>query len=306
MIAAPLIFVVDDDAGTLEVIGDYLRRGLPEARVEILASGAELMAHPMVEAADLFIVDIRLGDMDGRELVAQLPAACHYTPVLFISGHTMDDGEGFDRVQQLYVYDFISKPFHYLPLINRVGLLLRFKARQAGLLDERSDAEQGLVALFDIAPFLAVVLTEGLQIKYCNMQLAEFLGHPPAELIGRSWAEFLPLNQAELVATVHRRIMDPDDHEAVAYREHENLINRGDGRTHLVRWFNTPFEGPQSERLTLSIGVPLSYRYSRDKKQFRAYWLREVLSHKSLIRTLRARLEEDDRQPPAAACEVIE
>jgi two-component system, NtrC family, nitrogen regulation response regulator NtrX len=114
------VLIVDDE----ENIGRSLRMILEREgyAVSICRSVAEFRAHPDVPRAEAFLVDVRLPDGSGIDLLAQMNA-----PAIMISGH----GTIADAVQatRAGAFDFLEKPLSR----ERVLVALKNALEQASL-----------------------------------------------------------------------------------------------------------------------------------------------------------------------------
>jgi two-component system nitrogen regulation response regulator NtrX len=119
------IVVVDDE----ENIGRSLRLILEREgwQVTTCRSVAEFHTHPEVPRADAFLIDVRLPDGNGIDLLGTITA-----PVIMISGH----GTIADAVQatRAGAYDFLEKPLSR----DRVLLALKNATEQASLRRENA------------------------------------------------------------------------------------------------------------------------------------------------------------------------
>jgi two-component system nitrogen regulation response regulator NtrX len=79
------ILVVDDDPGTRETISDALRmRGYS---VETAARGRPALKHVIAQRFDAAIVDVKLPDISGLEVLEAIKAASPLTEVIFITAY---------------------------------------------------------------------------------------------------------------------------------------------------------------------------------------------------------------------------
>jgi DNA-binding response OmpR family regulator len=97
----------------------------------LLASGRQEMARQLGAAeVDLVILDLRLGQEDGLDLLRQVRSNSD-VPVIIITGHRRDE---IDRVigLELGADDYLTKPFNLRELLARVrAILRRFDAGRA-------------------------------------------------------------------------------------------------------------------------------------------------------------------------------
>mgnify|MGYP001805888883 CR=1 FL=1 len=115
--ANPLIFVVDDD----EAIRDSLAMLLETAgyQVSTYASAPEFLNHANQEAVGCVLVDIRMPEMNGLDLLKEMRQKASPLPVIMITGH----GDVALAVAALKggAVDFLEKPFDPERLLESVG-----------------------------------------------------------------------------------------------------------------------------------------------------------------------------------------
>ena len=111
------ILAVDDDQDILEVLQYILEDSGYE--VETLSDGHFLFDKINENMPDLILLDIMLGNMDGRQLCKEVKAKLetHNIPVILISAsHTISDTLHNDGAPN----DFIAKPFDIDVLLKRI------------------------------------------------------------------------------------------------------------------------------------------------------------------------------------------
>jgi two-component system, OmpR family, response regulator len=120
--AAPKhILVVDDDPEIREMLTNYLES--ENFRVSAVADGQAMSRVLNERPVDLMILDMRLADEDGFEIMRQLGSPPE-APIIIITGHRRDE---VDRVVglELGADDYITKPFSLRELLARVRAVLR-------------------------------------------------------------------------------------------------------------------------------------------------------------------------------------
>jgi two-component system, OmpR family, response regulator len=133
----PTCVVVEDDRTMRDLVINYLRDHNFRA---ISASGrdevAALLAH---EAPNLVILDLRLGQEDGLDLLREIRSHSD-VPVIITTGHRRDE---IDRVVglELGADDYITKPFGLRELLARIRAVLR--RREAGQAAVQREPERG-------------------------------------------------------------------------------------------------------------------------------------------------------------------
>ena len=125
------VVVCEDDEPTLELLCDHLAadryRALPAP------CAADALRHCHFKQPDLLVLDLRLPDAPGLDVLREIRGADGSTgrydpelPVIVLSGRSSDA----DRVRGLLAGadDYLVKPFHYPELAARIESVLRRRA----------------------------------------------------------------------------------------------------------------------------------------------------------------------------------
>jgi len=112
------LLVVDDEPSIRHAIS----RAFPDLVVKEAETGAAALALVRDAYPDLVLLDQRLPDGDGLELLAKIRAIDPDCPVVLLTGHGSVD-LAVDALKQ-GISDFIEKPFKLERLRRTVGLLL--------------------------------------------------------------------------------------------------------------------------------------------------------------------------------------
>jgi two-component system, OmpR family, response regulator len=119
--SATRILMVIDDPDMRDMIAGYFRKQSVDA---VSVSGQkEMLRQLTVAEPSLVILDLRLGDEDGLNLLREIRSRSDI-PVIIVSGHRGDD---IDRIigLELGADDYVTKPFSPRELLARVRAILR-------------------------------------------------------------------------------------------------------------------------------------------------------------------------------------
>jgi two-component system OmpR family response regulator len=130
------IFVVEDDPIMRQMISDYLEQHSMRA---VSASGRQEMVHHFAAGEpDLVILDLRLGQEDGFDLLREIRSRSD-VPIIIATGDRRDE---IDRVVglELGADDYVTKPFSLRELLARIRAVLR--RHEAGRAAPQRDPER--------------------------------------------------------------------------------------------------------------------------------------------------------------------
>ena len=114
--AAPTVFVIDDDAAVRTALERLFRgAGWP---VRTFASAEEFLQQDLDRARGCLVADVHLGRMSGLELHAKLGARAEPMPVILTSG--VDDVNMEREAFRLGAIAFFRKPFEASDLLDAV------------------------------------------------------------------------------------------------------------------------------------------------------------------------------------------
>jgi DNA-binding response OmpR family regulator len=136
----PQILIVEDDLDLSEMLNAYFR--VQNYEVLTAAWGEEALSLSREHDIDLFVLDIRLPDIDGYEVCRQLRTQrrTQDTPIIFLT----EKRDRVDKLQglELGVVDYITKPFDIQELRLRVRNAISRVARQT-LVNPVTDLPEG-------------------------------------------------------------------------------------------------------------------------------------------------------------------
>jgi FixJ family two-component response regulator len=120
----PTVYVVDDDAGVLGSLRFLLEADGFDVRT--FRSGASLLSATRADGVDCFVIDYKMPDMNGIDLVSQLRHRNIETPIILITGYP--DQNISVRAGAAGVHDVLLKPHLEESLVT----LIRCAIAQAG------------------------------------------------------------------------------------------------------------------------------------------------------------------------------
>jgi FixJ family two-component response regulator len=294
LLSGPLIFILEDDRATADACRENLTLRI-KADVRAFGTFEAMASDPDLERVDLFIIDIKLGgELSGFEVPANLPARCRFASFLFMSGYAIDPDQ-YDKAIGLPFFDFLHKPFSGIYLVHRVKLMLAARLKMPEGLDEK------IIELWTRTPYVAVVMDKAFKVRLANHQLAALLDvKTPRDLVGRPWLDYLPEDMVEPFCNIHGSIINGD---LSHFGEYSGAVRSRAGVVHPVRWFNSPFAGPEeNEILILSVGLPYKFKlYLAD--DLRKAWKESILIHRAAIRAIKHMpLKAEDPPDDGEAC----
>jgi two-component system, OmpR family, response regulator len=115
------VLAVDDDPAMRAMIADYLAD--QNVRVSVATDSREMQRVLAAGAVDLVILDLKLGNENGLDIVRALRADSDL-PIIVLTGHRRD---AVDRVVglELGADDYLTKPFSPRELLARINAVLR-------------------------------------------------------------------------------------------------------------------------------------------------------------------------------------
>jgi two-component system response regulator FixJ len=195
MNSTPVVSVVDDDEQVRESLAALIQS--MDVEVEAYASGREFLDHYNPGQPGCIVLDLRMPQLNGQEVIDELIARQINTPVIMISGH--GDIPAAVAAIKSGAVDFLEKPYPGSALMDSVR---RAIARDAEL-RESSSEKQLLLDRFETLtpderqvleltvagkPDKAIALKLDLSLRTIQLRRASVMrkmhAHSRAELIG--------------------------------------------------------------------------------------------------------------------------
>ena len=130
-VAAPVVFVVDDDFSVREALEALIAHA--GWRPDVLASAQEFLARPRARGPSCLLLDVGLPDLNGLELQKRICDERPEMPIIFITG--TGDIPTTVRAMKAGAIEFLTKPLDPEVLLEAIERAL---ARSRASLDEQS------------------------------------------------------------------------------------------------------------------------------------------------------------------------
>jgi len=143
MTAAPLVFLIDDDASVRKGVSRLLRSA--GYKCETFASASDFLEREQHPGPACLIVDVRMPGLNGMELQEALVQRRREEQLVFITGH--GDISMCSQAMKAGAVDFLPKPFGDEQLLESVERALSRSREQRQRSAEKGDARRLLDAL---------------------------------------------------------------------------------------------------------------------------------------------------------------
>ena len=192
-----LVLVVEDEPEIAELLEDYLRSS--GYRTERAGNGKQALTLFRAARPDLVLLDIKMPEMDGTEVLKQIRATST-VPVIMLTAKA----EELDKILglELGADDYVAKPFRPREMMARVKAVLR----RANMDDV--DGAPVRVGLLEVDPLRGTVEVDGrpVDLTATEFRLLHHFAQHPGRIFNREelFEAVLPESDAlERVIDVH-------------------------------------------------------------------------------------------------------
>ncbi len=195
MNSKPVVSVVDDDEQVRESLAALIQS--MDVEVECYASGHEFLDHYNPAQHGCIVLDLRMPQLSGQEVIEELIARQIVTPVIMISGH--GDIPAAVAAIKSGAVDFLEKPYPGSALMDSIRRAINRDAEQRANQSEKQllldryetltpDERQVLELTVAGKPDKAIALKLDLSLRTIQLRRASVMrkmhAHSRAELIG--------------------------------------------------------------------------------------------------------------------------
>lgn len=133
-----IVSIIDDDIDVRDALQLLMESvGLI---VNSFESAVDYLSQFDFNQAGCLIVDVRMPEMSGLELQAQLAAERYHPPIIIVTGH--GDISMAVKAVKAGAVDFIEKPFNNQVMLDSVHRAIELDAKQRGEASHKFDIEQ--------------------------------------------------------------------------------------------------------------------------------------------------------------------
>jgi two-component system KDP operon response regulator KdpE len=115
------LLLIEDDETTVESIKLCLEIYQPGSSIHSVSKGREALQLLKKDGYDAAMIDLGLPDIDGTEVIAELRRFSQIPVVVLSARHSP---EVVSKALELGADDYITKPFDYRNLLNRLNSLI--------------------------------------------------------------------------------------------------------------------------------------------------------------------------------------
>lgn len=192
------ILVVDDDRKALDGLEKILV--LHEFGVTVALGGQEALNRLAGERFDITLLDLRMPEVSGYDLLDHITAEHVDTTVIVISGEATFDAAA--EVLRRGARDFIRKPYAVEQLLNSIEAAMNERGlrRENERMQERLRHSERLYRyMVDSSPDIIYVLDDQGRFVFLNRKFEDLLGYTRKEMLGRHYSVILHPDDVELV-----------------------------------------------------------------------------------------------------------
>jgi len=181
------LLLVDDEPRALDSLHALLqRRGYELIAVR---SGGEALAALSAGRFDLVLLDLRLPDIDGHQVMDVINDQALGTKVVVTSGRVEIDAAIGSLKRG--AYDYLRKPYSHEELLQTVGNALeqrRLEQANRRIAEQLERSEKMYRYMVDASPDIIYMLDHEGRFTFVNDRACQMLGYLREELIGRDYA----------------------------------------------------------------------------------------------------------------------
>jgi len=257
------VLIVDDNAELVETLRAVIASGIPGLAIATAESG-EAALKMAEKGFDVAIVDVKLPDVSGIDLIQPLRVASPFSEVLLLTGFaSVDAAIGALRSG---AFAFVLKSFRPEELISIVEQALG----KVQLKREREELERRYRDLVEVTDVLVFALDADDKVALMNRKAASMVHTLPEHALGRpfldAWIPAEDRSGMRAAITGTREGTAPAPHHHRAYEAETGFVDQSVHSTarRRVRWHLS--RSPDPSGLVYGIGIDITERRALEKR----------------------------------------
>lgn len=250
------MLIVDDNTELVDTLKAVIASGIPGIAIDTAVSGAAALAMAQ-RGFDVAIVDVKLPDITGIDLISPLRAASPFSEVLLLTGFaSVDAAIGALRFG---AFAFVLKSFRPEELISTVEQALT----KVELKREREELERRYRDLVEVTDVLVVALSGTDEVALMNRKAASLANTASDQALGKSMLEFWipPEDHAPMRAALEAtRGLSRAAEVETGFSENPSAAQKGKR----IRWHLS--RSSESGDLVYGIGIDVTERRALEKR----------------------------------------
>jgi DNA-binding NtrC family response regulator len=110
------LLLVDDESEFLETLTDRL--DLRDLKTNVAYNGKQALSAVEQEEPDVIVLDVKMPEMDGIEVLSRIKKAYPHVEVIILTGHGSEQDE--QRARELGAFDYLRKPADLETLLGHI------------------------------------------------------------------------------------------------------------------------------------------------------------------------------------------
>ncbi len=209
------ILIIDDNPSFGKTLSDVLTNS--GHKVKSFVAGGTALKQVEKEAPALAIIDLKLQDIPGLEIIARMREISPSTECIVLTGFATRDS-AIEAIN-LGAYSYLEKPVDLDSFLLTVVRALE-KRRSAFELQQLKDFNEGIVQTISEG---IVLIDSGGTITFANPAASKLLGYSPGEVVGKEWISLISAPWRSIMGEVAKMTHSVGGH-------YEVQLLRADGR----------------------------------------------------------------------------
>lgn len=253
------VLIVDDNAELVETLRAVIASGVPGLAIETAANGEAALAMAQ-KGFDVAIVDVKLPDVSGIDLIQPLRVASPFSEVLLLTGFaSVDAAIGALRSG---AFAFVLKSFRPEELISIVEQALG----KVQLKREREELERRYRDLVEVTDVLVFALDSDDKVALMNRKAASMVNTVPDDTLGQPFLDsWIPREDRAGLRAALAGTRDTHGHHR-PYEVETGFVDQSIPSTsrRRVRWHLS--RSPDARSLVYGIGIDITERRALEKR----------------------------------------